>query len=75
MSDDGSFQVKLVNLTNQSIVVRASELIGHLHMARDTLQAREQMTPRELDEFAQRTACLATLVPNLDAWTRPPRPT
>ena len=30
------------------------------------------MTPQELDEFAQRTACLATLVPNLDAWMWPP---
>ena len=28
--------------------------------------------PQELDEFTQRTACLATLVPNLDAWTQPP---
>ena len=33
MNNEGSFQVKLANLTNQSVVVRAGELIGHLRMA------------------------------------------
>ena len=30
------------------------------------------MTPHELDKFAKQTTCLATLVPSLDTWTRPP---
>ena len=72
INDSSSFQVKLANLTDRSIVVCAGELIGRLCRARDSLTAHEQMMPQELDEFTQRTACLAMLVLNLDAWTRLP---
>ena len=72
IGDDDSFQVKIANTTNRNLVVRAGELIGHLRRAQSALKAQEHMTPHELDEFAKRTACLATLVPSLDTWTRPP---
>ena len=51
--DDDSFQVKIANMTNRSLVVRAGELIGHLRKAQGTLKAQEHMTPHELDEFAK----------------------
>ena len=51
---------------------KAGKLLGHLRRAQDTLKAHKQMMPQEQDEFTKWTACLATLVLNLDAWTRPP---
>ena len=51
--DDNSFQVKIANTTNQSLVVRAGELIGHLRKAQGTLKAQEHMTPHELNKFAK----------------------
>ena len=72
INDDSGFQVKIANTTNRSLVIRTGELIGCLRRAQDTLKAHEQMMPHERDEFATRTACLATVVPSLDTWTRPP---
>ena len=72
MNDECCFQVKIANTTNQSLIVRAGELVGRLYKAEEILKACKGMTSQELNEFVKQAICLATLVPRMDSWVKPP---
>ena len=63
----GCFQVKLANTTKWPIILRAGELIGQLHRAKDVLKTLKDLAPPEHDEFVKHSACLAALVPMMDS--------
>ena len=63
----GCFQVKLANMTKWPIILRAGELIGQLHRAKDVLRTLKDLAPHELDKFTKCSASMATLVPALDS--------
>ena len=63
---DGQFQVKIANTTNRKIIVRAGELLGHLHKAEEVLKTATDFTEQELEAFLIRAATLTTLIPKLN---------
>ena len=62
----GQFQVKIANTTNWKIIVRAGELLGHLHKAEGVLKTAADVTEQELEAFRIKAACFTTLVPKLN---------
>jgi len=64
---NGQFQVKIANMTNQKIIVRAGELLGHLYKAEEVLKTAADLTGRELEAFSLKAARLAMLIPKLNS--------
>jgi len=62
----GQFQVKIANTTNRKIIVRAGELLGHLHKAEEALKTAADLTEQELETFSAKAAKLAMLIPKLN---------
>ena len=62
----GQFQVKIVNTINRKIIVRAGELLGHLHKAEEVLKMTTDITERELEAFRIKAASFTTLIPKLN---------
>ena len=67
IDDAGCFQVKLANATERCISVKSRELLGHLSIARDSLESSANLSEAERALFYNQASLLAVLVPSLDA--------
>ena len=63
---DGQFQVKIANMTNRKIIVRAGELLRHLHEAEEVLKTAVDFMEQELEAFLIRADTLTMLIPKLN---------
>lgn len=63
---NGQFQVKIANTTNRKIIVRAGELLGHLHKAEEVLKTEAECTELEQEAFHMKAAALTSLVSKLN---------
>ena len=62
----GQFQVKIANTTNRKIIVRAGELLGHLHKAEGVLKTAADVTEQELEAFRIKADSFTTLILKLN---------
>jgi len=67
IDDAGCFRVKLANAAERRISVKSGELLGHLSIARDSLESSANLSEAERALFYNQASLLAVLVPSLDA--------